>query len=106
MPVDPGKVIRKRGPKCPKCKSPMVLRTNRHDKSQFWGCSQYPTCQGTYSAAAAQRVMDREEQEALQIVLEEAANNASAEAPQTKGRADEEDELLVLMRQRKNESPW
>lgn len=37
-------------PSCPKCQSPMVLRTARtgiNAGSQFWGCSKYPGCRGT-----------------------------------------------------------
>ena len=36
-------------PPCPKCKSPMVLRTAKTGKNaghQFWGCSAYPDCKG------------------------------------------------------------
>jgi restriction system protein len=35
---------------CPKCGSPMVLRTAKHGVNQgkqFWGCSQYPNCRAT-----------------------------------------------------------
>lgn len=37
-------------PRCPRCDSPMVLRTARRGPlsgTQFWGCSTYPTCGGT-----------------------------------------------------------
>ncbi|AEB09761.1 topoisomerase DNA-binding C4 zinc finger domain-containing protein [Desulfobacca acetoxidans] len=37
-------------PKCPKCNSPMVLRTARrgiHAGNKFYGCSRYPSCKGT-----------------------------------------------------------
>jgi restriction system protein len=37
-------------PNCPRCSSPMVKRTaKRGDNagSEFWGCSQYPSCRGT-----------------------------------------------------------
>lgn len=33
-------------PSCPKCGSPMVLRTARQSGSQFYGCSQFPKCKG------------------------------------------------------------
>ena len=36
-------------PSCPKCKSPMVLRTAKTGKNaghEFWGCSAYPDCKG------------------------------------------------------------
>ena len=39
-------------PKCPRCGKPMIKRTiKRGAKSghQFWGCSNYPECQGTRS---------------------------------------------------------
>lgn len=42
-------------PQCPRCGSPMVLRTARRGANageQFWGCSTYPKCQGTRSATA------------------------------------------------------
>jgi restriction system protein len=37
-------------PLCPACQSPMVRRTAKKGAnagSQFWGCSQYPSCRGT-----------------------------------------------------------
>src|SRR5712692_9167004 len=37
-------------PECPRCGSPMVLRTARRGANageQFWGCLTYPKCQGT-----------------------------------------------------------
>jgi len=33
--------------KCPKCKGPMVPRTNKKDGTKFWGCKGYPQCNGT-----------------------------------------------------------
>jgi hypothetical protein len=36
-------------PVCPKCNSPMILRTAKsgvNQGGQFWGCSQYPQCRG------------------------------------------------------------
>jgi restriction system protein len=42
-------------PQCPRCGSPMVLRTARRGANageQFWGCSKYPKCQGTRPASA------------------------------------------------------
>lgn len=36
-------------PVCPKCGSPMILRTAKsgaHKGNQFWGCSNYPDCRG------------------------------------------------------------
>ena len=38
------------GPACPICTKPMALRTARKGPragSQFWGCSNYPSCNGT-----------------------------------------------------------
>lgn len=36
------------GPVCPKCGAMMVLRSQRKNKkSKFWGCMNYPTCNGT-----------------------------------------------------------
>ena len=32
---------------CPKCDSPMVLRTNGNSGNTFWGCSSYPVCSHT-----------------------------------------------------------
>ncbi len=34
-------------PSCPKCKSLMVLRTNRGSGESFWGCKRFPECRGT-----------------------------------------------------------
>lgn len=37
-------------PSCPRCGSPMMRRTARrgsHAGRQFWGCSRYPSCNGT-----------------------------------------------------------
>ena len=33
-------------PTCPKCGTPMVLRTRRSDGGTFWGCPNYPSCRG------------------------------------------------------------
>ena len=36
-------------PRCPRCKSWMVMRTARQGRwrdEQFWGCSRYPYCEG------------------------------------------------------------
>lgn len=41
-------------PNCPRCSKPMRLRVNGRDKSQFWGCSQYPRCTSTLPLAARQ----------------------------------------------------
>ena len=45
------KVVRRKtlGPQCPICKNQMVIRTNKKDGSQFWGCSQHfiTGCNGT-----------------------------------------------------------
>lgn len=37
-------------PRCPKCGAPMRLRTIKkgvHQGEQFWGCTEYPRCDGT-----------------------------------------------------------
>lgn len=42
-------------PLCPRCQSPMVLRTARRGANagdRFWGCSTYPECQGTRPATS------------------------------------------------------
>ncbi|MBU3902215.1 MAG: topoisomerase DNA-binding C4 zinc finger domain-containing protein [Candidatus Thermoplasmatota archaeon] len=31
--------------KCPKCGSPMIERKGKYGK--FWGCSRYPSCDGS-----------------------------------------------------------
>ena len=31
---------------CPKCSSPLVLRTRKKDGGQFFGCSKFPKCRG------------------------------------------------------------
>ena len=36
-----------RQPNCPKCGSPLVLRKNNKTGAQFYGCSQFPRCNGT-----------------------------------------------------------
>ncbi len=33
-------------PACPKCGAPMRRRRTRKDGRPFWGCSEYPACQG------------------------------------------------------------
>lgn len=41
---------------CPRCESPMVLRTAKRGASagqQFWGCSTHPKCQGTQPLSAS-----------------------------------------------------
>ena len=41
-------------PDCPSCGQPMILRTSKRGANagrQFWGCSTYPACKGTRSAA-------------------------------------------------------
>ena len=34
-------------PNCPRCSQKMVVRTNRQNGSEFWGCSNFPKCRGT-----------------------------------------------------------
>ncbi len=46
-PVSPLPAVTPETPACPKCGSPMVLRTAQKGASagkQFWGCSSYPVC--------------------------------------------------------------
>ncbi len=48
-------------PQCPRCTAPMQLRTARqgaHAGTTFWGCSTYPGCRGTRTAAPASRGPD------------------------------------------------
>ena len=33
--------------KCPLCKNPMVLRENKKDGTEFYGCTDFPNCRGT-----------------------------------------------------------
>jgi len=33
--------------RCPRCRSEMLLRTNRATQLTFWGCTAYPKCRGT-----------------------------------------------------------
>lgn len=35
------------GWKCPRCKSPMVLRMRATDAHAFYGCTGFPVCRGT-----------------------------------------------------------
>lgn len=54
-PVDPIKATtpQKNAPKCPECDSPMLKRKGKPKQgekaSQFWGCSNFPTCRGVQS---------------------------------------------------------
>ena len=34
-------------PQCPKCKSEMVWRTAKKTGDQFWGCPNFPKCDGS-----------------------------------------------------------
>lgn len=96
-----------RGPTCPRCKSKMILRTARQTGTQFWGCTKYPDCRGTYELTEARRVMDRE--------LADIATKADAQArkfAQEKKDADKqnrqeaESEFLRIQRAREKDSPW
>jgi restriction system protein len=45
-----GGVFAPKPPECPKCRSPMVLRTAKQGSrkgSSFWGCAQFPKCRHT-----------------------------------------------------------
>lgn len=35
-------------PTCPSCGIKMMIRTNKNDESQFWGCLNYPRCRVTF----------------------------------------------------------
>lgn len=53
-PTMPAVTVRARPCDCPRCGSPMVLRTARRGKNsggQFYGCSTYPRCVGSRAAA-------------------------------------------------------
>lgn len=39
-------------PPCPKCGGKMILRTNKMRGNQFYGCSQFPKCNGTMGYSA------------------------------------------------------
>lgn len=44
------KATKEGAPTCPKCGAPMLLRTIKkgtHQGEQFWGCTNYPKCNGT-----------------------------------------------------------
>ena len=50
-------------PSCPKCRRPMKLRTAKRGSnsgSQFWGCSTYPSCNGTRDLGAGSRNSEEE----------------------------------------------
>lgn len=42
-------IITEPKPKCPDCYEGMVLRTRRSDQRKFWGCSNWPDCEGSRS---------------------------------------------------------
>jgi restriction system protein len=47
---DSSSLAEKRAPTCPKCQSPMVMRTAKKGSNvggSFWGCSQFPRCRTT-----------------------------------------------------------
>ena len=47
---DPISSIPKPQPICPRCAKEMVQRINRQTNQPFWGCSQFPRCNGTRTA--------------------------------------------------------
>lgn len=53
-------------PSCPTCGSPMVLRVNRNNGNQFWGCSSYPRCKGTLGYRPNQPAGGQQPQQAPQ----------------------------------------
>src|SRR5215207_4398218 len=42
-------VLANQRPKCPNCRQPLILRERRTDHQQFFGCENYPTCNGSIS---------------------------------------------------------
>lgn len=41
------------GSLCPACAIPFILRTNRLDKTNFWGCARFPECRETLPLTSA-----------------------------------------------------
>ena len=42
-------VLVKQRPRCPACKKPLILRERRDNHQQFFGCEDYPRCNGSLS---------------------------------------------------------
>ena len=50
---------RRPGPRCPKCRGPVVLRVRQSDGAPFLGCQRYPTCTGSRAVPASKKVAAR-----------------------------------------------
>lgn len=42
-------VLAHQRPRCPNCKKPLIIRARRADHQQFFGCEDYPSCNGSIS---------------------------------------------------------
>lgn len=42
-------VLAHQRPRCPNCRKPLILRERRSDQHQFFGCEDYPSCNGSIS---------------------------------------------------------
>ena len=42
-------VLAHQRPRCPNCRKPLILRERRSDQQQFFGCEDYPNCNGSIS---------------------------------------------------------
>ena len=42
-------VLANQRPRCPNCRKPLILRERRTDHQQFFGCEDYPSCNGSIS---------------------------------------------------------
>ena len=42
-------VLAHQRPRCPNCRKPLILRERRSDQQQFFGCEDYPGCNGAIS---------------------------------------------------------
>ena len=51
------RALREISPNCPSCKRPMLLRQNRTQGTEFWGCAQYPRCEHTWPLTARQHAI-------------------------------------------------
>lgn len=47
------------GKDCPKCGSPLVVRTNKKDKTRFFACSSFPECKHTESDPTSKKIFRR-----------------------------------------------
>ena len=42
-------VLAHQRPRCPNCRKPLILREPRADQQQFFGCEDFPSCNGSIS---------------------------------------------------------